>query len=248
MINEVWLGKNTFRFWYYRFKDSPYYSLVLISSIILVCVILLFKVIIPQIEDWFSIRHEVIATQDRLKVLRSNVNYMNNIDRGMLDSQLHVATTALPTEKDFGNVLMAISDASIKSGIELEDYAFQVGDIGTASAKLVPDDKMLPTIKVTMEVDGSIDALNIFIKEIQKKLPLSEVTNVEADGLSTTLSIQFFQKPIKTIVFNDTDAIQPLQDSKRLLLQQLSGWQTTTVDTGPQTGTTSGVPLFEDSR
>lgn len=66
--DDGWIGKKGFRYWYYRFRDSQYYALSIAGITILVCTLLVFNVIIPEIANWFSIRQEVIATQAKIDI------------------------------------------------------------------------------------------------------------------------------------------------------------------------------------
>src|SRR5258708_1652220 len=136
MKNDGWIGKKGFRYWYYRFRDSEYYSLVVIGVTILICLILLFNVIIPEVTQWFSIRDEVIATRQKIAVLQQNINLMNNLDKNKLNGQLQTASDALPPEKNFGFMLNAISSAASLSNVSLNDFAFQVGNLDNTKGQV----------------------------------------------------------------------------------------------------------------
>src|SRR6266851_199854 len=129
MKSDVWIGKKGFRYWYYRFRDSEYYSLTAIGFTVLICIVLLFNIIIPELSQWFSIRNEVIAARAQIATLQQNITFINTLDKNRLNSQLQTASHALPPEKNFGFMLNAISNAAVTSGVSLNDYAFQVGNI-----------------------------------------------------------------------------------------------------------------------
>src|SRR6266700_1937627 len=112
MKTQVWLGQKSVRFWYFRYKDSAYYHLSIIGVIALVSFFLIIKLILPQVQSWFSIRDEVIATNDKLTVLRNNINLVNNLDRNLLTSQVETSSTALPAQQDFAHILSALSHAA----------------------------------------------------------------------------------------------------------------------------------------
>src|ERR1700722_7297240 len=105
MSKEVWIGKKGFRYWYYKFRDSDFYPLTTVGLTIIVCFMLLIYWIIPELNNWFSIRNEVIAARSRIAVLQQNINFMNNLDKTTLNQQLQVSTQALPADKDFGDIL-----------------------------------------------------------------------------------------------------------------------------------------------
>lgn len=129
MKKEVYFGKNSLRFLYYRYKDSPYYFLGIIVFTILCCLVLIVQVIMPQYDKWFSIRNEVEITQKKIDILKQNVNYMNTLDRALVADHFQVAIAAMPVEKDFSTILAAVNDSALKAGVALEDYSFQLGDL-----------------------------------------------------------------------------------------------------------------------
>ena len=88
MNNDTWIGKKGFRYFYYKFRDSEYYGLAIIGVTLLVCAVLLFNIIIPEVTQWFSIRDEVIATREQIATLQQNINFINNLDKNALNSQL----------------------------------------------------------------------------------------------------------------------------------------------------------------
>ena len=248
MSKEVWLGQNNLRFWYFRYKDSPYYSLLIISITVSVCLVLFTQVIQPQFENWISIRNEVVETQKRISVLQDNINFMNNLDRGRLNTQLQVSASALPPEKDFGAVLSAISDSAIKSGVTVPDYSFQVGEIASTSGQATAGpQKGLTQIKLSVVVSGNLNGMRQFLIEIGQKLPLSEITAVDINEDQATLNIEFYQKPFPQIVFRDTQPLPALSDSKTALIQRLSSWQSTAtqISSSDDSGASSAaLPVF----
>lgn len=240
------MKQNSFYFYYYRFKDSPYYSLTLVVGVVLVCLVLIFQVIVPQLQSWFSIRDEVMATTDRINTINQNINFMNNVDKSKLNNDLKVATNALPSEKDLGAILQALSEASVKSGVSFDDFTFQVGNIGSGSATIdeKPSVKELSAIKLTVIVSGSVESVQQFLKAINEKLPLSEIVSVDGDPQATSITLQFYQKQFPSLTIRDDRPLTGLSDKDVALLQKLSKWQTMPVKDAIQTATSSGVPLF----
>lgn len=249
MSKEVWIGKKGFRYWYYKFRDSELYSFTTVGVAIVICLALLIYWIIPELNNWFSIRNEVIATRQRIAVLQQNINFINTLNKNTLNQQLQVATGALPSEKDFGTILDAISYASVNSGVSLSDYSFQVGNIASSSGQVnVVGYNGLSSIQVTIVVNGGIDQIKHFIQSLENTLPLSEVTMIDGSGGNISLTIQFYQKPFPASNFSTETPLTPLSAGEVSLLQTLSQWKTTTgiQNAAPQTSSSSAssIPLF----
>lgn len=238
MRKEVLWGKRSLQFYYYRYKDSPYYSFFIFFFVIIVCSILIFNIIIPQLSNWFSIRKEVEATRGKIATIKNNINIMNNIDKVVLDSQFQIAAAALPPEKDFIVILNAISDSAIHSGVSFDDFNFQVG--ATNSSDLL-------VVQMTLVIQGGLKEATRFVHEIEAKLPVSEVVYLSGSGQSISVNIRFYQKPFSKTVLRNDEPIIGLSDKKRELLQKLSSWKPMPVAapiSASSTASESSVPLF----
>lgn len=249
MKKDIWIGKKNLRFYYYRYRDSSYYSISLIVFTILACFVLIFQVIIPQINNWFSIRNEVITTQETIRILNSNINLMRSLDKAALDAQLQIASSTIPPEKDFGTILNALADASISSGVSLQDFTFQVGDITSSVNQAVNiSQKELSTVTLTVVVNGKLDGVKRFIERLGKKIPISEVTTLDGSVDSLSMKMQFYQKKLPDIEFRDKETIQPLSNEKKNLLEELATWKTAlpvqTIGGVSASESASGIPLF----
>ncbi len=218
MKKEIWLGKKTLRFFYFRYKDSFYYSLSIIVLIVLVCFIFIFNIIIPRFQSWLSIREEVIATQERIKIINKNINFMNNIDRSILDRQSDTALAALPVENDFGPILTTISSAAVNSNISLDDFSFTIGGDNSAT-------NGLSFITITLIAHGDIGGIQLFIKDLEERLPLSQVAQIDGSSQFVSIKVQFYRKDFPTILVRDDEQILPLSDKKLALLKKLTEWK-----------------------
>lgn len=239
-------GKNDLRLVYYRYKDSPYFSLGIISLVISACIILLFQVVIPQVQNWFSIANEVEVTRARLSVVNRNITFMNTLDKNALSEQLILSTEALPIEKDFGPIVNALSDAAITSGVTIDDYNFQPGNIASISGQFTdPALKDFGFTKVIVSLQGDAAKVQGFLQEVRENLPLSEVVKVVGDTQETVITLQFYQKQFPKITFKDDEPLTSLSTLDVALLQQLNEWQTIGIgDIDFSSGTSSAVPLF----
>lgn len=247
MKTETWIGKKGARYWYYKYRDSEYLSVAMIVGTVIACLFLIFTVIIPQVTNWFSIRDEIVATRAKITVLQDNINFMNNLDKGMLNSQLSTATNALPPEKDFGSMLDVLSEASVTSGVSLNDFSFQVGNVASSSGAITDTQrKGLASIKITVVAVGTVDRVRRFIQTLEKTVPVSELVNIDGSGQTISLSIQFYQKSLPDLQIQPDQPLSPLSAEKVNLLQQLATWKKSQpfqmVD--ETNASASAVPLF----
>lgn len=244
MKKEVWIGKKGFRYWYYKFRDSEYYSFTLIGGTVLVCVLLIFLVIVPEVSSWFSIRDEVVATRERIRVLKDNLAFVNTMDRNKLSSEIDTATTALPLEKDFDSILAVISDAAISSGVAMNDFSFTVGAVD-GKAKKDTKSSGLETMRVTVVLSGSVQNVRKFISQVEKSLPLAEIVAIDGTDQSVALTVQFYQKGFPPIKVNDDQPLSTLPAEKLGILQKLQTMKKPMPVMLPSTNASGGaMPLF----
>jgi hypothetical protein len=254
MSKDKWIGKKDARYYYYKYRDSEYFSLGWMALVVVVCLVLIFNIIIPQLTTWFSIRDEIVATRQRIDVLQQNIAFMNNLNKNELDSQLATATNVLPPEKDFGSMLNVLADASISSNVSLNDFSFQVGNVASSSAAAAPGAaagtesryRGLASIKITVVVAGTVDNIRRFIQTVEKSVPVSEIVNIDGSGQTISISVQFYQKSLPNIALQPDQKLQPLSADKVNLLQQLATWRKSqpVPDLSGEVGSASALPLF----
>jgi hypothetical protein len=249
MYKRVFFGQKSLRFWYYRYKDSPYYAIGVVAVLSTIAMCLLFLFVIPQFQTWFSVREEVTATQARVAALRSNTNFMSSLDRANLQKQLATAMNALPSEKNFDLILNSVSYAARSSGVSLGEFAFQVGDIASTSAakgQVITDAKGLSSVKLTIGIVGSITQIQRFLQSLQKSVPLSEVEQIEGNKDTTTVTVVFYQKALPKLQIQPDQPLVPVSSADTALLNgDLSAWQLPVLpETSIPPGTGSAVPLF----
>lgn len=249
MNRQVFFGQKSLRFWYLRYKDSPYYAIgvTAVVSVIAICLLVLF--VVPQLQTWFSVREEVIATQARVAALRSNINFMSSLDRNNLHKQLTTAMSSLPSEKNFDSILNSVSYAARSSGVSLGEFAFQVGDVASTSGQKnqsFTNEKGLSSVKLTISLTGTISQVQRFLQALQRSVPLSEVEQIEGNNESTTVTVQYYQKALPKTQIIPEQPLTPVSSQDTVLLDgDLSAWQLPLLpETAIPPGTGSAVPLF----
>ena len=244
MNKKVFFGHNDLRFFYYRYKDSNYYSISIFTVTIVVCLILVLKIIIPQVETYFSIRREVVALRSKIKTINENINFMNNLDKSVLNSQLQTATRALPNDKDFAGIINAIADSAVRSGVSISDFGFRLNEPASNSSDAKKDFQGLSSIDVSVGIKGSTDGGKKFLSEISEKIPLVEIRGVKGNSSILTIGMHFYYKPIPKIAFKEDEPITSVADSEQALIRKLSSWQTAPQEISVPAGSSSAVPLF----
>lgn len=209
------INQGTIGILYRRYREY-----LLPCAVILICIVLFIQVIIPQAQDFISMREEENVVRERINILRSNLNFLSNLDEQNLDSDFQLASSTLPSEKDFVGVLNAIVVASSNSGVKVGDFTFQVGDLF-----IKPTQAMLyPSLNLSLTIGGGAQGAKLFLSELSKTIPLSDISDVQITGGSSNLMIVFYYKPIMPVAFNYGVPVKPLSSQERLILERISSF------------------------
>ena len=232
-------SRRHFLLYYYKYKDSPYFSLGIFLVMVLVALLLLMKVVLPQMYNWFSINSEVEATRERIATIDSNIAYINSLDQQDLTQKRAIFIRALPYEKDIQGILTTISTSATNADTELEDFSLSIGD-------LTPKTKStnLSSIRLTLSAKGSAVTLRKFISNLQTRLPLVEVANVAFSRDTYQVSLLVFFKPIPIFKVNDAEPIQKISGKFNDLYTILSEWEANTDSVGSETESFSPKPTL----
>lgn len=248
MNSEVWRGQNSAKFIYFRYKDSPYFSLVILSISIIVCFLLILQIIIPQAQDWFTIRDEAIATRQKISIIQGNSTFMLTLNKSILERNRQLAIHALPAQKDFGEIVNAIAIAAVKSGVSVDDFSFSLGLVSSTSAELKKHPEMKdPVTKLRLSLRGDINKLKSFIVETSEKLPISQVESLEMSNGGIYISLVFYSKPYVAPRISEDDPIRPLSPENNSIFTKLSKWDEASsfyYENQQTLSPSSAVPLF----
>src|ERR1035437_7112230 len=69
-------------------------------GVIVVCILVVFFVIIPQFQQYLGSQGELKIQMQKLEILKSNYNFLSNLDSSKSNTDLGTLTLALPSGKD----------------------------------------------------------------------------------------------------------------------------------------------------
>jgi len=217
MMKQIAIDQSSFKILYLRYKHYFIPTIVIITSIIL-----FLQLIIPQYNDFVLMKQEEDDYRQKIDILTANINYLSNLNNQDLDSQVDLLTTALPLEKDYVGILTSISSAARTSGIELDDFTFLVGKLATQEANLAQSQ---PSILVTLNVQGPVNSIRVFLKSLSSSFPLSEVLSLKSSAGRSEASTSFFYRPVKEFSREGDEPIVGLSPESNKLIDLLTGWK-----------------------
>lgn len=198
------------------FDRNRFYILPVV--IILISVVLVFQFVIPQLRVLLATKEEAKTASLRLEALKVNLDILTNINEETLDSQLKTLSLALPLNKDFIGILNSIYSTAQKTGVDLGNFSFKIGDL----AKSENSDNF-PIVKLSVPINSGVAAINSFVGDIMKTIPLAEVYSVKIGGISSTVSLQYYFKPLDASGYSQDSRVSPISQKGLTLIKQLSG-------------------------
>jgi hypothetical protein len=213
-------------FLYFKYKDTPYFNFTLYSIVLVVSVLLIIFVVIPQGKTWFSIQEEIKETNKRIETITENIRFVKSLDDSLLQRNLFIASTAFPPEKDVSVLLYVINASALKVGVKLDDFSFQVGDI-KGKPKPVTSSSGEQSTKITFNVRGSPQQIDILLHELYAKIPILSVESMRARFLFTNsaeVTIVYYYRGFPLISQKPEEPLQGLSEKNTALLSQLSAW------------------------
>jgi len=212
---------------YYQYKDTAAFS-VAVSLLILLINFLIFSVVVkPQYATWQDYNKQLEEVNKKIEILESNNRVLQSLDPSSLTSDVQIALAGLPKEQDYLGIMNAIASASTNSGVILEDYRFQLGNIISTKPDVQP-------VIVSIGVRGDANSLHLFISEVQKKVPVANVESLDGTSDTTVVKVTFYSKTLPAVNLTEEIVTTPLaapSSKDRELLDKLSSWQATMLTT-----------------
>jgi hypothetical protein len=222
--NNLNLDRGSLLIFYNKNKDYVLPLVVLVVSIFI-----LFFVVIPEINQYFASRAQLETDNQKLEVLKNSYNFLTGLDQTQSESDLKLLTKTLPTEKDSIGIINAISAASSKTGISIVNYRFTPGNLSKATDEI---NTQYPTISMELNTQGSGILLKDFVNELNRTVPLIEVSSIKHKYNTATLVLQFYYKPFPPQNINDESPISLLSGKDKVLIRDLYTWNNLVVENG----------------
>lgn len=211
---------------YISYKDSPYFSMALYIVTLIIGLLLVYFLLIPQLQNFFSIREEIDRTRERITIMNNNIAMLNAMDHAELERDVTTATTAVPPERDVSKLLSAISQASERANVQLDDFSFNVGEVAVrdGASGIIRNE---PQGSITFGVRGNADQVISLLSELHRIIPLLSITNIDARfGTSpvTQVTVSYYAKSLPTLREDEALPLKPLTEQNRMLLDDLASW------------------------
>lgn len=158
--------------------------------VFLILFVLILKVLFPQLENVAVGRDLLVESNSKLESLNTKVKFLESLDKTANRQKLQRLNLALPVEKDVGLMLDALIEVVARSNVRLGNLTLSAAPLNSKIG--------LPILTVTLNLKGEISDIGEFITGLGKILPVMQATNVSLKGTSSTVTLSFYFKPVKT--------------------------------------------------
>ena len=187
---------------------------------IAVCILLILLFLLPQVANIWGSRDEYQIEQTKLDAIKGNIAYVSSVDSTKLDSNLKLVSSALPSDKNFEPIFLAISAAAAISGTSVGNFQFNVGNLSASEITEVG----IPAIQVNLNLLGGVIEAVAFSQELYKTLPLSAVSSIKVLESGSSISVSFYYKPFNSNIVSTTDPIKPATLEDQEFIDNLATW------------------------
>lgn len=214
MNEKINLGSKSLKFILDRNKQY-----IFPSFIILVCIIMFFKLLIPQFKSFLLTNQEAKSASLKLQILKENLNVLNSIDENSLEYQVGILKRSLPVEKDYSGILNSIYFAAQKSGVNLGNFSLQIGDLSRSE-----NNEKVPTIRVSLPINNGAFQVSNFVQIISQTVPLSDVSFIKIGEAGSSVDVVFYYKPLDSAQ-SSIENIMPISQKGLELINKLSNFE-----------------------
>lgn len=186
---------------------------------------IIFGVIVPQLSAVSESSRQIQNNAKDVEELKKTLSVVASQNEADLTSDLSTSLKALPHSKDITLIFGALSSSAASSQIQLREFSLEVGGLfGGAQASSV-NIKGSPSVNVIARVSaGNPFILIKFSNEIQKRLPLAQVTQIDANEALATFNISFYYKPLDLTLISREPNAAPLTQADSDLINKLKEW------------------------
>lgn len=205
---------------------QQYKSFILPAVVILVSLIVILMILIPQAQGLLQNQELLKEEQEKLSVLKNNYKLLVSMDEAQVSGDLQTLSKAFPSNKDFAGILNTISYNSVRSGVSISDFTFQVGDVKKTTDTDNPDS---PSLKLRLNISASPGAVIKFVSELYRSFPIAQATVIKSNQEQANITLTFPFKAFPELKVDNFTSLNQLSASETKLIEQIQSYNDTSL-------------------
>lgn len=200
------------------------YRIFLVPVVVIAISILLFLVfLLPQFFSFSQKKTVIDSENQKLMQLKDLQNLASSTDLTELSSNFSLSSFVLPPIKDFQGVLNALSTVANDNNITIQGYQL-------VQSEAVGNLASFPSLEFQVILSATAKQTMQFVDELSKKAPVSEVQVISGTDTSSSLTIDFFYKPLPVISENSVSNARKMNSSELDAENTISNWNLTSTE------------------
>lgn len=163
--------------------------------------------IYPQIQESLSLQSLYSREQPQLEKLQAKLLDLRSIDSTTEYAQADIVNAALPSRKPLLEFLTSLNSIAVSNNITINNFQLSPGQISTESAGTTSQTRQrvasVDTLELELEIEGSFDALQKFLLDIEKISPFTTITRLSL-GQGASAADRGTNRPIKASLSTST--------------------------------------------
>jgi hypothetical protein len=224
-------------------------ALVYIGVVFLAMVAVLF--VFPRVSDLLALRRSVSNEDNKIAKLKESFSLLDQFETRLGKSNIQLIDMALPANFDPGSILLQLRKLSNSNGVTISSYSLNGGDINSGDgdkdvlSKKIETKETVKTkgsknTEFNIVLSGSADKLILFMEDLEKSLPLAQVSEVKASEIinvvkgndlgnkvELSLKINYYYFPYRSILSSESVTLDDylISSDDLMLLNNLSSYE-----------------------
>lgn len=211
---------------------SKFRSLLFPLIVVILILVSAMTILKPKLNDLLETRMSLAKEKEELAQLTQKVAVLEGYDKNELETRVNQVLKVLPSEKDAPLILVTLRSSVVDHSLELENLDLEVGEIATESTKPKKKEELLPSLKIQLDVAGSLNDLYDFLEAAESTAPLMkvELVSINREGGTAEGGIQLSTYYLATPVDIGKVGRQiiPITSEEEGVYQKLSRYQPAT--------------------
>ena len=200
------------------------YKIFLAPAVAILASILLFVVfLLPQFFSFSQKKTVVDAENQKLTQLENLQKLASSTDLTELSSNFSLSSLVLPPTKDFQGILNTLSTVANDTNVTIQGYQLvQSETVGSLAS--------FPSLEFQVTLFATPKQTMQFVDELSKKAPVSEVRIISGSDVSSSLTIDFFYKPLSPISEGSVSNARKMNSTESDAENTISNWNLTSTE------------------
>jgi cell division protein FtsL len=211
--------------------ESSLLKLFWIPAVLIAVFLLSLRIVIlPKIDEIYSINNQISSQNNKTKIVKDKINYLLSVDKNELNKDADYLNSALLQEKNSYVLVNIVKRIADQYGYRISSFSVTPGELkGGENVKTTQD--IVSKIPADFVVIGPKEKYLDFILTLEKSLPILQIDKFDLRSgedlteMDLTVSVYYIQKQNENSVANLSLADLTLKKDESDVLKTISQFQ-----------------------